>query len=184
MEKLKTGNILISEPFMDDPNFKRTVVLIADYSKKEGCVGFVLNRKLDYKISDLIPDIENFDADVYYGGPVGQDTIHFIHSAGELIRDAVKLSKGVYWGGNLDELLFLINTKYIVPNTVKFFIGYSGWGPEQLDEEYKLKTWIQSEMDPNFIFNPNILDLWKISLDLKGGHYSALSEIQTDVISN
>lgn len=60
-----------------------------------------MNRKLDYKISDLIPDIENFDADVYYGGPVGQDTIHFIHSAGELIRDAVKLSKGVYWGGNL-----------------------------------------------------------------------------------
>ena len=159
MKKIKTGNILISEPFLDDPNFKRSVVLIADHTPKEGTVGFVLNRKLEIRISDLIEDLQGFNADVFEGGPVGADT-------------------------SLDDLFFLIKSKFLKEDEVRFFLGYSGWDQGQLIEEFKQNTWIQSEMDPNFIFNPTIQDLWKLTLDLKGGHYSALAEIQLDVISN
>ena len=119
MKKIKTGNILISEPFLDDPNFKRSVVLIADHTPKEGTVGFVLNRKLEIRISDLIEDLQGFNADVFEGGPVGADTLHFIHSVGDVITDAVKICNGVYWGGSLDDLFFLIKSKFLMSMKMK-----------------------------------------------------------------
>ncbi|HMP29692.1 MAG TPA: YqgE/AlgH family protein, partial [Saprospiraceae bacterium] len=83
---LRNGILLISEPFSQDSNFKKTVVLLADYTVNEGSVGFVLNRPTNLKIHELISSFPEFDSNVYYGGPVGIDTIHYVHRKGDLIE--------------------------------------------------------------------------------------------------
>lgn len=184
METLQTGHILISEPFLEDPNFKQTVVILADYNNEDGAVGFVLNRKLDCVLSDLIPELKDFDAEVYAGGPVAMDTLHFIHNVGDLLDGSIKICSGVYWGGELEKLIFMIEAKLIAVDNIKFFLGYSGWSAGQLEEEYRERTWILSEMDANYLFRNNKQDLWKLTLEHKGGNFSALSDIQSDVILN
>ena len=66
---LKSGQVLIAEPFMVDPYFKRSVVLLCEHHN-EGTVGFILNKNIDMKINDLMSDFPEFEADVFYGGPV------------------------------------------------------------------------------------------------------------------
>jgi putative transcriptional regulator len=73
-----TGKLLISEPFLKDPNFKRSVILLTEHNE-EGTIGFVLNQPSNLLLKDLIPDLWQANYTVYVGGPVEMDTIHFIH---------------------------------------------------------------------------------------------------------
>ena len=75
-ETLLKGKVLIAEPFLEDPNFKRTAVMICDHSLEEGTVGFILNRPIEMRIDEVLEDFPEFDAEVYFGGPVKTDTIH------------------------------------------------------------------------------------------------------------
>src|SRR3954471_2864846 len=75
--KPEKGRLLISEPFLPDPNFERTVVLLCDHNN-EGSFGFVLNKPSILKVSEVMQNI-NVDEIVFIGGPVQQDTLHFIH---------------------------------------------------------------------------------------------------------
>ena len=102
MDKLviKSGNILLSEPFLEDPNFRRTVIFLCEHHK-EGTIGFILNKPLDIKISEAMPDLEGFNAPLFFGGPVQTDTMHFLHNLGDMIDDSVEITKGVYWGAIL-----------------------------------------------------------------------------------
>jgi putative transcriptional regulator len=122
--QVKTGNILLAEPFMLDPNFRRSVVLLCDHHD-EGSIGFILNKPLNRSIDEIIPDFPEFKSEVFYGGPVATDTIHFIHSVGDLVEDSVEVSRGVYWGGDYEKLKFLIESELILPDNIRFFIGYS-----------------------------------------------------------
>lgn len=99
-KKISTGTILLAEPFMVDPNFKRSVVLLCDHSKEEGTVGFVLNKNLGLQVNELILDFPSFDAEVYYGGPVQTDSIHYIHNVGDLLDNSTKVGI-VIGGGNI-----------------------------------------------------------------------------------
>ena len=109
MEKIviKSGNILLSEPFSEDPNFRRTVVLLCEHHK-EGTIGFILNRPLEIDLSEAVPDLEGFRSKLYFGGPVQTDTMHFLHDLGDIIEDSVKVTENVYWGGNFEVAKSLI----------------------------------------------------------------------------
>ena len=121
------GKVLLAEPFMRDSNFKRAVVLMCE-NNEEGSLGFVLNKPLeDTKIDRLVPEFPEFDANVYFGGPVQTDTIHYVHNVGELLDDSVKITEGVYWGGDFEKLKFLISSGLVKPHNIRFFIGYTGW---------------------------------------------------------
>ena len=76
------GSLLISEPFMMDPNFKRSVLLLTEHNE-EGTVGYVLNQKSSFFLNDVIPDCPDADFPIYIGGPVGADTLHFIHTCND-----------------------------------------------------------------------------------------------------
>ena len=80
MAEIAPGKILIADPFLKDPNFMRTVVFLCDH-QGEGSFGFVVNRKYDKSVGDLIADLEGCDFPVYYGGPVQLDTVHFLLNA-------------------------------------------------------------------------------------------------------
>ena len=95
--KPKKGKLLIAEPSLTgDVSFNRSVVLIAEHNE-EGSVGFILNKPLDYDISDLVSEIL-IPFPVFNGGPVEQDNLYFIHKVPHLINQSVEISDGIFLG--------------------------------------------------------------------------------------
>jgi len=142
LEKPGTGKILISEPFLPDPNFSRSVVLLTEHNG-EGSVGFVLNRISEYTVGELVDDMEGFKAPVYLGGPVGLNQLFFIHTLGmEIMPNSKEIMEGLWWGGDFDQLKFYIDTGQVSNNDIRFFAGYSGWSKGQLQDEIREKSWI------------------------------------------
>ena len=185
LNKISKGNILIAEPFMLDSNFRRAVIGIVDHTKDEGTVGFILNKKMNFDVNELIQDINTEDKfKVYYGGPVATDTIHYIHNVGDILDDSIKVTRGIYWGGGFDKLKFLINSELIKPNNIRFYLGYSGWSAGQLQEELQTGSWIKSEIDPNYIFKSSPSQLWKQTLSNKGDRYSVIAQMPHHISLN
>ncbi len=182
--KIKSGKLLLAEPFMLDPHFKRSVVMLCEHDHRNGTVGFILNKPLKVRINEMVQDFPDIDTDLYYGGPVGTDTLHYIHNVGELLEESVPLLRGVYWGGNFDKLKFLITQQLIGPENIKFFVGYSGWTKGQLLEELGIGSWILAEADPNYIFKINSQKLWKQVLEDKGNTYSVISDMPDQISWN
>ncbi|MDN5204912.1 YqgE/AlgH family protein [Fulvivirgaceae bacterium BMA10] len=178
--KPKKGDLLISEPFLPDPNFERTVILMCEHNE-EGSFGFVLNRPSVMQFDEVVEGIEDFKATLYVGGPVEQNTLHFIHRAGDIIEGGVEISEGLYWGGNFENLKILIETKQIPADDFKFFIGYSGWGSGQLVEELKANSWIiRQNATPKEIFDENPENLWREVLKDMGGKFRMFSNYPSD----
>lgn len=178
MSKLvATGTILLAEPFMLDPNFKRTAVLLVDHGD-EGSVGFVLNRVSDVKIDELVEDFPEFDAPVYIGGPVGRDTVHYLHRRGDLLTEADQISKGIYWGGDYEQLKVFIRQGLIEPRDIRFFVGYSGWSENQLNDELEHGSWVTADMDANYLFKTGANQLWKQAMYNKGNAFSVIAEME------
>lgn len=172
------GRYLISEPFLADPNFKRTVVLLTEHND-EGSVGFVLNRPTEMVISDVIPDLK-LNAPLYVGGPVQQDSVHFIHKVPELKEDSVEIAKGLFWGGGFDKLQFLASTGQIDDGDIKFFLGYSGWAANQLDMEMEQLSWIVAPANGKFAFTEDDGNLWRMILQSMGTKFKIISNYPED----
>ncbi len=169
--KPKKGKLLIAEPALTgDVSFNRSVVLLAEHND-EGSVGFILNKPLDYSISDLITEIR-VPLQVFNGGPVEQDNLYFIHKVPHLIDNSVEISDGIYWGGDFDRTIELINEEIITEKDIRFFLGYSGWASLQLDQELLSKSWIvvpnQYESD---IIQKSTKAFWKEHMIELGGDY-------------
>ncbi len=165
----RQGRILISEPLLNDSYFKRSVVLLTEHSEN-GSVGFVLNKPIDLTIQDVIKDFPQFDTKLYVGGPVGKDTVHYIHTLGELLPESVHVKDNIYWGGDFNRLKELISEGMVQPSQIRFFLGYSGWSPKQLEGEIENNAWLISEVDGNWIMSPD-KDMWKEVLNSMGNHY-------------
>ena len=117
-----TGTLLIAEPFLKDPNFMRTVVMLCRHREEEGSFGFVLNKMFHQTLDELIPDLQGFELPVYVGGPVQMDTLHYIHPYPDLLPDCQKITEAVYWGGDFDTLKTLLKNKEVAPEKIKFFL--------------------------------------------------------------
>ncbi len=181
--EINSGKILLAEPFMIDPNFKRATILLFEH-EEEGSLGFIMNKRLDSKISELIGDFPEFNSPVYFGGPVQTDTIHYIHNVGNLLDDSQKIEKGIYLGGDFEKLKFLIASDMIKPSNIKFFRGYCGWSPGQLSEEMSYGSWITAEMDSNYLFKGRPEQLWKKIMRNKGRNYTVIAQMPDDIICN
>ena len=169
--KPKKGTLPVAEPALTgDVSFNRSVVLLAEHND-EGSVGFILNKPLDYSINDLITEIE-VPFRVFNGGPVEQDNLYFIHKVPHLIDNSVEISDGIYWGGDFDKTIELINQGVITEKDIRFFLGYSGWASLQLDQELMSKSWIvvpnQYESD---IIQKSSKAFWKEHMIELGGDY-------------
>ena len=178
----KQGRILISEPLLTDTYFKRAVVLITEYSE-EGAVGFVLNKSIDISLNDVLSDFPDFEAKVYVGGPVAKDTIHFLHTMGELIPNSVHVIDNIYWGGDFDSLKELINEGIVKLSQVRFFLGYSGWSPHQLDDEIKENAWLVTEVESKKIMSAD-KNTWKKTLNDLGEKYQIWSNFPENPAMN
>ncbi len=179
MIKPTTGNLLIANPHLNDPHFLRTVIFLCEHNE-EGSFGLVLNRKLDYYIDELVPELNNFKIPVFEGGPVEPNTLHFLHQYPDKIPGSAALTNGIYWGGEFEVLIELIQSQTIDLHKIKFFLGYSGWRKAQLDEEMEEKTWIVSKASKKFIFSENENHLWKSVLKGLGGDYELIINAPLD----
>ncbi len=174
--KVKTGSILIAEPFILEGYFKRSVVAMCEH-RPDGSVGFILNKTVEMNICDLIGDFPEFESRVNFGGPVATDTIHYMHCAGHLLEDSTEICNGVYWGGNFEKLKSLISSELVKPEHIRFFVGYSGWSEGQLHEELEAGTWMVDDMDANYVFKAKQKDLWKLALNNKGKVYTVIAQM-------
>lgn len=172
------GLLLLSEPFLPDPNFERTVILLTE-KNDEGTVGFVLNKPSETRVADVMEDLK-IDLPIFIGGPVQQDTLHFIHRNVEL-KDAIEVADGLYWGGDFEHLVSMIDVGQISVTDIKFFLGYSGWSPGQLEEELQTDSWIVSnQYDEQLIFETLPDQMWKNALRNLGGRFSVYSNYPAD----
>jgi putative transcriptional regulator len=175
---LKSGTLLIAEPFLEDPHFRRSVVLVCEHHNK-GTIGFILNKPVGMNVSNLLSGFPDFDSEIFYGGPVQTDTIHYVHSKGDLIEDSVEIGPGLYWGGKFDQLKFCVENGLITPFEIRFFVGYSGWGEGQLNEEMTYMSWMTSAVDKNYVLGNSTEAklLWKTVLEHEGDVYSVIAQM-------
>ncbi len=181
--KITAGTLLVAEPFMLDPNFKRSVVLLCEHND-QGTTGFILNKPLEMQIQELVPDFPESKASVHIGGPVGMDSLHFLHNVGDLLDQSQEVCPGVYWGGDFEKLRFLMENGVIRDDNVKFFVGYSGWSEGQLEEELKEGSWLTEEMDANYLFKVKPFVMWQTVLHNKGNIYTVIAQMPDAVSLN
>lgn len=174
-----TGVLLIADPFLKDPNFLRTVVFLCEH-KVEGSFGFVLNRQYSNTLDELIPELEGHRLPVFYGGPVQQDTIHFLHQYPDIIPGGMEVVKGVFWGGDFDSVVELLKSNSINTDKIRFFIGYSGWSEGQLEGELKEKSWLTVKATRKLIFHEKHDEIWKDALKQLGGDYEMMINFPID----
>ena len=171
--------LLIADPFLKDPNFMRTVVYMCRHSE-EGSFGFVLNKIFNQTLDELIKGLDGIKIPVYYGGPVQTDTVHYIHQYPDLIPDCYKISDEIFWGGDFETVKMLLKNNQIDPEKIKFFIGYSGWEKDQLNNELTEKSWLTATATRNIVFNTPSDNVWKESLKHLGGKYEMLINFPID----
>ncbi len=173
------GTLLIANPFLKDPNFMRTVIFLCEH-REEGSFGFVVNKLYPNTLGELMPELEHYRIPLYFGGPVQRDTIHFLHQYPDEIAGGEQVLENVYWGGNFESVMALIETKQIDFNKIKFFMGYSGWGENQIEDELKEKSWLTTEATRKLLFHKRPEDIWKDSLKHLGGEYEMMINFPID----
>lgn len=179
MSSLLGGSLLVADPFLKDENFMRSVILLCKHSA-EGSFGFVLNKKLDVTVNELLTEMEGLKLDVYQGGPVQLDTVHYIHQYPDLIPDSQLLTENICWGGNFQQLTQHLKKGTITADKVKFFLGYSGWDAGQLEAEMTERSWATATATRKLIFNTPPESLWRNTMLHMGGEYEQMVNYPID----
>jgi putative transcriptional regulator len=179
MNSIKPSSLLIADPFLKDPNFKRAVIFLCSHDEN-GSLGFKLNELFEYGLNELINGLEQIKAPVFVGGPVGMDTIHFIHQYPNLIPNSQLLTDEICWGGDFDVFKELLLSGDLDMNKIKFFIGHSGWSHNQLEAEIEDKSWIIGSADKKFLFEIEPEFTWQKSIKNLGGDYLQLLNYPID----
>lgn len=179
MEEILNGTILIADPFLKDPNFMRTTVFICEY-EPAGTFGFVLNRKENVVVGDLLNDLQNCDFPVFYGGPVQMDSLHFLHQCPDMIDGGIEITDGIFWGGNFEQVTSLILNGILKQHQIRFFLGYSGWGEGQLEGELKEKSWLMTTGNKKLVFHRDTGLIWQDAIRQLGGEYEQIIHYPID----
>jgi len=180
--KPKQGIILISEPSLNDFYFRQSVVLLAEHNE-EGTFGVIINKPVDTQLSDVMKDFPDFECTLYLGGPVQTDRIFFIHTL-ENIDQSLPIMRGLYWGGNIETIKALILNGKLSPDDIRFFIGYSGWHPKQLDTEIQEKSWVLSHTTVEEVIHCQPDKLWSFYLKSMGKDYAIWANFPADPTLN
>ena len=173
------GRILISEPFLSDHYFRRSIVYLTEHND-EGSLGFVLNKPLEINIGEIVDDFPESDFPISVGGPVSNNTVHFIHTLGESIPESVAVTDGIYWGGDFDHIKNLISLGEIEPHQLRFFLGYAGWSPGQLDDEMKEHAWLVGKINPRMVMQGVETEFWSNTLARYNNKYRAWANFPED----
>ncbi len=170
------GQILIAKPLLNDGGFKRTVILLAEHNEN-GSLGFILNKPMHLTLKDVLPGMDGLKIPVYYGGPVAQNQLFYVHTAGKEISDSLHIQQNYYWSGNFTEIIDLLKNRRLNPSQIRFFIGYSGWGEGQLGKELEEKAWASLDSYTSEILDKHPDDMWPEQLARLGANYKVFADI-------
>jgi len=164
------GKLLIAEPsILGDRSFNRSIILLSEHDEN-GSVGFIFNKPSPYIFSDLIPEIDS-SFKIYHGGPVSESNLYFVHKVPELIPDSIEIGNGIFWGGDFETVQELLKDDVLSKNDIRFFLGYTGWSKEQLEQELVSTSWLVVENKFKNLFKVGHNNFWKNELIKYGGVY-------------
>ncbi|WP_319475547.1 YqgE/AlgH family protein [Marispirochaeta aestuarii] len=180
------GHFLISETELTDPNFIQTVVYLVEHNDN-GALGFVVNRKSETALKDVIPEFTDSPAgelEVYLGGPVEQMFLFTLHSGlpGDKRSDAASSSlQGVILEPDFELIRRFLSEQWPDLNPehrpeIRFYAGYAGWAPGQLENELRHGAWVVIPATPGIVFAPEPEESWRNALRKKGGIYWVVAE--------
>lgn len=178
------GKLLISEPALRDFYFSRSVVLLTEHNDEEGTVGLILNKPIHLKLNEVVKEFPHNDFPLFLGGPVHPDRLFYLHTLGEKVSGSIEVISGLFWGGDIEKLMELIELNLVTPEQVRFFIGYSGWEPKQLDRELIEKSWIVTQCCTKSIMDRTPEKLWGNMLRTMGDDYAIWANYPADPILN
>ena len=181
----RQGSLLVSAPFLKDYHFARSVVLVVEHND-EGSMGIVMNKNFSnlMTLNELVPEWASIPPiPLYKGGPVGRDTLFYLHTFSYL-KDALPLGNGLYVNGDFEQMKRYILAGGETQGMVRFFMGYAGWQRGQLTQEIEANTWMVSNDSQVDLLNMYLRDLWKESLCDMGGKYAVWSRYPKYPIMN
>lgn len=177
MDSLR-GQLLIAAPTLVDPNFHRTVVLIADHSE-EGAMGIVLNRPTETTVGEAVPslaDVAGDEALVYAGGPVQTSGVVVLAEFDDLDQAGVVVMEDIgFVGAHVD-----VEGLDAVTRRARVYAGHAGWGPGQLESELEDEGWIVEPADREDLFADDSEALWSDVLRRKGGRFALVARMPLD----
>jgi putative transcriptional regulator len=176
------GKLLVAAPTLEDPNFARTVVAIADHGD-HGALGVVLNRLSDAEVAEAVPDLAEAagpDAPVFVGGPVSPQGIVVLAEFDDPAQAAFVLVGRVGLVAETTDVGELAD----VASRCRVFAGYAGWGPGQLDDELEREDWIVAPAQVQDVFSDRPADLWSTVLERLGGTYRLVARMPLDPTLN
>lgn len=163
--QLTSGSVLLAREALLDPNFEATVVLVCVHSP-EGTYGLVLNRISHMPLSEIFDGMKdaNLSREILIGGPVQQTELQMLQITDTPAEGAYPIAPGIYMGGKWETIDAMISADI---TTTRLFLGYSGWGPGQLEAEIRIGAWD--------IHNVDIKQLITNCHFLTGADHSAIS---------
>ena len=169
--------LLLSMPQMADPNFARTVILLCKHND-DGAFGLVVNRPLvttGRVIVNSDPPVETErELEVWVGGPVEPQSSWMLvgdHEQ-ETGRGGMRICDGMYLSTSPDRLSRLLEPN--PPARTRLVIGYSGWGPGQLEFELAESAWLLSDVNADLIFSTPPERMWETAIRRLGADPAAL----------
>lgn len=183
--QLGKGIFLVATPALRDPNFRQTVVLLCEHGP-EGALGVVVNRPTAIQLSEVLPQVPVLEGQrhvFFSGGPVQPNHVLILYRLSQELSDTHHVFDGVYLGGDMKALEQVLT----VPSgteAIRAYVGYSGWGPGQLESEMKSGSWILLPADPAVVFEKDPGDIWPDILRSLGGVYELYAEMPREPSSN
>jgi putative transcriptional regulator len=185
--RTEPGSFLAASPDLLDPNFMHAVVLMCQHAD-DGAYGLVVNRASSVTVDLLLPDhpvLGGLAFPVHTGGPVGLDTLQFLHRAEDEIPGGLPLSGGLWLGGDLDALAqVLAADPERAAERVRLVVGYSGWGAGQLDGELASGSWLPASLATELVFATDQQAVWRRAVRSIGGEATGLADLPPDVSWN
>ena len=175
-----TGKLLIAMPGMADPRFANSVVFLCEHSEG-GAMGLIVNKPTpEVDTQELLSqlgiesDTDAIKLDVHFGGPVDHGRGFVLHSPDYETNSAtLKVTDGVGMTATLDILEDIASGKG--PNKAILALGYSGWGPGQLESEFHANGWLVTDSTPEIVFHEHAEAKWIEALKAMGVDAIALS---------
>ncbi|SEW40046.1 YqgE/AlgH family protein [Chitinophaga arvensicola] len=137
---MKAGIYIRSTALLDDTYFEKTILFITEYNEK-GAMAFVVNKPFPRRFNELAEFSDSPPFPLSEGGPVDLEHLYFIHRRPELIAGGVPVKEPVYFGGDFQTAVELMNNKGITEKDIRLFIGYCGWDANELEEEIAEGSW-------------------------------------------
>jgi putative transcriptional regulator len=182
--KPTNGCVLISDPFLDEDFFRRSVILLCDHSS-EGSFGFVLNNFLDIDLHEIDNDFPDINAVISVGGPVETESLFYIHTFGDIIKDSTPVNDSISIGGNFEQIKEELSKDQENHSKIRFFLGYSGWDKLQLSREMSENSWIvASNITTDELLSIHQKDFWQYCIEKQGERFKTIAKFPINPIDN